>query len=148
MSRKIAIIGAGADVVITLVQLISHRDLHDSVYQDDEITWIRDCSHQVPNFGIQTNPIWVTAVAQNTTISAIDYYQRFNAVHKIGMKFVGLGNRRDKNFFVTFDPTEIGLHFDEGKFVDFFWQNIGNQHRNVRLIDRKVKELKFDDDSA
>ena len=148
MSRKIAIIGAGADAVITLVQLISHRDLQDSVYQDDEITWIRDCTHQVPNFGVQTNPIWVTSVAQNTTISAIDYYQRFDAVQKLGMKFVGLGNRRDKNFYTLFDPTEMGLHFDEGKFVDFFWENVTKQHYKLKLVDKKVKEFRFDDDYA
>jgi len=148
MSRRIAVIGAGADVVITLVQLISHRDLQDSVYQDDEITWIRDCSHQVPNLAIQASPLWVTAVATNTTISSIDYYKRFDAVQKLGMKFVGLGNRRDKNFLVTFDPTEMGMHFDEGKFVEYFWENLANQHRKVRMVNKKVKELKFDDNNA
>jgi len=148
MSRKIAIIGAGADAVINLVQLISHRDTLNSVYQDDEITWIRDCSHQVPNFGVQTNPIWVTTLAATTTVNSIDYYKRFDAVQKLGMKFVGIGNRRDSNFFVLFDPTELGMHFDEGKFVDFFWENIKNQHRNVNLVDKRVESVTFDDEGA
>jgi hypothetical protein len=68
MSRKIAVIGAGADAVATVAQLIARRDNSDSIFQDDEITWIRDCSHKIDNFGVQVNTLWLTVIATNTTI--------------------------------------------------------------------------------
>ena len=49
MTRKIAIIG-GTDAVQVLLNCVSHRDTMDSVYQDDEIVWIRDCSHIIDDY--------------------------------------------------------------------------------------------------
>lgn len=148
MSRKIAIIGAGADAVAAVVQCVAFRDTMDSVYQDDEIVWIRDCSHKVENYGTQCNTIWVTAMATNTTINAIDYRQRFDGTKKLGMKFIGFGNRKDKNFYVLFDPTEVGLHIDEGKFVEFFWSHYKNQAFNLSLIDKRVESIDIRDDGT
>jgi len=143
MGRRIAVIGAGADAVATVCQLISFRDTQDSVYQDDQITWIRDCSHKVENFGISVNTIWITALATNTTISTIDYFKRFDALQKIGLKLIGFGNRRDKNFHILFDPTEISMHLDERKICDFYWEHVENQHFNINRIDKRVNELFF-----
>jgi len=148
MSRKIAVIGAGADAVATVTQLIARRDNSDSIFQDDEITWIRDCSHKIDNFGVQVNTLWLTVIATNTTISTLDFHKRFDATQKLGLKFIGFGNRTDKNFFVMFDPTEVSMHIDEGKFVDFFWDNVRNQHFNLNLVDKRVKDVTFDEDSA
>jgi hypothetical protein len=143
MSRKIAVIGAGADAVSTVAQLISRRDQQDSEYQDDEITWIRDCSHKIDNFGVQVNTLWLTVIATNTTISTLDFHKRFDATQKLGLKFIGFGNRIDKNFFVMFDPTEISMHIDEGKFVEFYWENVQNQHFNINLVDKRVETIGF-----
>ena len=148
MGRRIAVIGAGADAVATVCQLISFRDTQDSVYQDDKITWIRDCSHKVENFGISVNTIWITALATNTTISTIDYFKRFDALQKIGLKLIGFGNRRDKNFHILFDPTEISMHLDERKICDFYWENVENQHFNINRIDKRVNELFFTEDEC
>ena len=82
MSRKIAVIGAGVDAVAAIVELIAKRDTQDSVYQDDTITWIRDCSHKVENFGVSVNSLWITSLATNTTISTLDYFKRFDAQQK------------------------------------------------------------------
>ena len=148
MGRRIAVIGAGADAVATVCQLISFRDTQDSVYQDDKITWIRDCSHKVENFGVSVNTLWITALATNTTISTIDYFKRFDAQQKIGLKFIGFGNRRDKNFHTLFDPTEISMHLDERKICDFYWENVENQHFNINRIDKRVNELFFTEDEC
>ncbi len=148
MSRKIAVIGAGADAVATVAQLIARRDNSDSIFQDDEITWIRDCSHKIDNFGVQVNTLWLTVIATNTTISTLDFHKRFDATQKLGLKFIGFGNRTDRNFFVMFDPTEVAMHIDEGKFVDFYWDNVQNQHFNLNLVDKRAKDISFDEDSA
>ena len=148
MSRKIAVIGAGVDAVAAIVELIAKRDTQDSVYQDDTITWIRDCSHKVENFGVSVNSLWITSLATNTTISTLDYFKRFDAQQKIGLKFIGFGNRRDKNFQVLFDPTEISMHIDERKACDFYWDNVTKQHFNLNLVDKKVQTVEFTDDKA
>ena len=70
MTRKIAIIG-GTDAVQVLLNCVSHRDTMDSVYQDDEIVWIRDCSHIIDDYGIQTESEWGEIVGENTTLSSI-----------------------------------------------------------------------------
>ena len=148
MGRKIAVIGAGADAVATVSQLIAQRDTQDSVYQDDQITWIRDCSHKIENFGISVNTIWITLLATNTTISTIDYFKRFDALQKIGLKFIGFGARRDKNFHVLFDPCEISMHLDERKVCEFYWENVQKQHFNLELVDKRVGSIEFTDDKA
>ena len=126
MGRKIAVIGAGADAVATVSQLIAQRDTQDSVYQDDQITWIRDCSHKIENFGISVNTIWITLLATNTTISTIDYFKRFDALQKIGLKFIGFGARRDKNFHVLFDPVRFQCTWMRERCVSF----IGRMYKN------------------
>ena len=143
MSRKIAVIGAGADAVFAVLQLIAARDAIDCVYSDDVIYWIRDCNHKVENFGIQMDPLGVNVISANTALSCLDFKRRFDATRKLGMKYVGFGARRDHNFFVYYDISESSLHVDEGKLVDFFWENITNQHRwdDIKLVDKRVEEL-------
>ena len=145
MGRKIAIIGAGADAVLALIHLVGARDGIDCVYNDDIIYWIRDCSHKVENFGVQMDPMGVNIIGANTTLSCLDFHRRFDATRKLGMKYIGFGARRDHNFFNYYDTSESSLHVDEGKLVEFFWENFTKQHKwgDVVMVDKRVSSLEI-----
>ena len=145
MSRKIAIVGAGVDAVLALIHLVGARDGIDCVYNDDVIYWIRDCSHKVENFGVQMDPMGVNIIGANTTLSCVDFHRKFDATRKLGMKYIGFGARRAHNLFNYYDNSESSLHVDEGKVVDFFWENFTKQYKwgDVVMVDKRVNSLEI-----
>ena len=124
MTRKIAIIGGGADAISAVINCVSNRDTIDSVYQDDEIVWIRDCSHVIDNNCIQVESEWTEIVGENTTLNTIHFSQLLDGKQKWGKKFIGFGNNTPHNFMVMYEPTHVGWHLDEKKLVELFWNFI------------------------
>ena len=145
MTRKIAIIG-GTDAVQVLLNCVSHRDTMDSVYQDDEIVWIRDCSHIIDDYGIQTESEWGEIVGENTTLSSIHLSRLLDGKQKWGKKFIGFGNDTPHNFYVLYELTHVGWHLNGRKMVDLFWNSYTNTAKNVRMIDAHVDSIDVQND--
>ena len=145
MTRKIAIIG-GTDAVQVLLNCVSHRDTMDSVYQDDEIVWIRDCSHIIDDYGIQTESEWGEILGENTTLSTVHLSRLLDGKQKWGKKFIGFGNITPHNFYVMYEPTHVGWHLNGRKLVDLFWNSYTNTAKNVRMIDSHVEYIDVQQD--
>ena len=147
MTRKIAIIGGGADAISVLLNCVGHRDTIDSVYQDDEIVWIRDCKHPVDEYKcISVESEFTEVIGENTTLNVLHFSQLLDGKQKWGKKFIGFGNITPHNFFVMYEPTHVGWHLNENKLVELFWNNYTNTARNVRLIDNHVTHIDVQDD--
>ena len=111
MGRKIAIVGASIEGFMQLSMLVRHRRVFQEFY-DDEYTLIHDpdkvhdytlAPAGVVFFETLEREIFITKTWMNKYVSNVEL---------CGYKYIGWGNRTDKNFFLS----GCGQTFDVEKF--------------------------------
>tara|TARA_B100001029_G_C15044459_1_gene446048 strand:- start:250 stop:1608 length:1359 start_codon:yes stop_codon:yes gene_type:complete len=123
MGRKIAVVGASMEGFIQLALLVNGRRWDGrEEYPDDEYVLIHDSD--------KVYPYLLHGVGQSfhETLEREIYFTKnwlrkyCNGVDNCGYKYVGWGNRTDKNFLIT----GCGMSFDIEKFRQEFIKNGGD----------------------
>tara|TARA_X000000368_G_scaffold414166_1_gene403535 strand:- start:1752 stop:3110 length:1359 start_codon:yes stop_codon:yes gene_type:complete len=138
MSRKIAIVGASMEGFLQLCDLINNKRYGDGLtkYRDDEYTLIHDPDKTHPYMINGAGVAFQDAMESEIYFTKTWLKKYCNGVDGCGYKYIGWGNRTDKNFMVS----GCSLIFDIEKFRKEFIKDGGNIFGNFV----KIKEEKID----
>jgi len=138
MGRKIAVVGASAAGFVQLASLSLKRYEFYNEYKDDEYVLIHDPDKVLPVMLSGTNPAFFDELCLATNINRRWLQKYADATDCHGYKFSGWGNRRDKNFQLTF-KSQIGAHLDIEKFRAAMLDDGGKSFgSNVSIIEEKI----------
>jgi len=114
MKRKIAIVGATMEGFMQLCDLVNNKRYGDGVtkYHDDEYTLIHDPDKVYPHM-LSGAGVLFREVMETETFFTNRWLTKYcSGIQGCGYKYVGWGNRTDKNFMLD----GCSHHFDIEKF--------------------------------
>jgi len=114
MGRKIAIVGATPAGFMQLASLVFNRGQYDA-WKDDEFTLIHDPDKVYPVMMSGTVPPVFSEISSVINLTRRWLRKYCDATDSLGYKYVGWGNRKDKNANLSF-KFETAAHFDVEMF--------------------------------
>ena len=144
--RKIAIVGATPESFIQLALLVNNRRYDGKEkYGDDEFTLIHDPDKVYP-YMLSGIGVAFQEVLEREIYFTKRWLDKYcDGVDSCGYKYVGWGNRRDKNFMVT----GCSNTFDIEKFRHHFLEDGGKIFgKNVSIIQQKIDSFSVTDDKC
>tara|TARA_B100000927_G_scaffold290637_1_gene290048 strand:+ start:3991 stop:5370 length:1380 start_codon:yes stop_codon:yes gene_type:complete len=146
MSRKIAIVGATPEAFIQLGLLVNNRryDAREK-YGDDEFTLIHDPDKVYPymlsGIGVAFQEILEREIF--FTKRVLEKY--CDGVDSCGYKYVGWGNRRDKNFMVSGCSNTFNIEKLRKLFLDDGGKIFGDK---VSIVQQTIDSFQVTDDGC
>ena len=120
MSRKIAVIGACMEGFLQLCDLVNNKRYGDGLtkYKDDEYVLIHDPSKVSP-YSLNGAGLAFQEMMESEIFFTKRWLKKYcDAVEGCGYKYVGWGNRRDKNFVVQGCSHMIDMDKFRAKFIE------------------------------
>tara|TARA_B100001250_G_scaffold410699_1_gene437675 strand:- start:629 stop:1975 length:1347 start_codon:yes stop_codon:yes gene_type:complete len=119
MSRKIAIVGATMEGFLQLALLLNNRRYNGvENYSDDEFTLIHDPDKVYPYMLSGVGVAFQESLEREIFFTKKWLEKYCDGVDSCGYKYIGWGNRRDKNFMVTGCSNTFNIEKFRQKFID------------------------------
>ena len=147
MSRKIAVIGACMEGFLQLCDLVNNKRYGDGLtkYKDDEYVLIHDPSKVSP-YSLNGAGLAFQEMMESEIFFTKRWLKKYcDAVEGCGYKYIGWGNRRDKNFIVQGCSHMI----DMDKFRSEFLKDGGKIFGDfVTIKEEKIDSFLVDEDKV
>ena len=134
MGRKIAIVGATIEGFQQLCMLVRNRRVFQEFY-DDEYTLIHD-SDKVHDYTlVPAETVFLETLEREIFITKRWMNKYVDNIEGCGYKYIGWGNRTDKNFFLS----GCGQTFDIEKFRQHLIEDGGQIFGpNVNIVEKRI----------
>lgn len=146
MPRKIAVVGASIEGFLQLALLINFRRGEGSEhFSDDVYTLIHDPDKVYPYLTNGVSQLFYETLEREIPFTVSFLKKYCNGVDVNGYKYVGWGNRTDKNFVVSGN----NITFDVEKFRQKFIENGGKVFGpNCHIIEQSIDSFEVDEDKC
>ena len=146
MSRKIAIVGASMEGFMQLALLINNKR-YDGMeeFGDDEYTLIHDPDKVYPYMMTGAGVAFQEVLEREIFFTKRWLEKYCDGVDSCGYKYVGWGNRRDKNFMVSGCSNTFNIEKFRQKFLEDGGEIFG---KDISVIEAKVDSFEISEEKC